>query len=389
MCGRAAQTSVAFTAFESSMQQLLLTSPSSSTQVTPTVISNETVAKTGTDQPNYNMSPGMDAVVFWNDAGSNKIQSGKKVWGLVTRGGTQTSPIPDGMGKHFEGLMFNARSDTLYEKPTFSKLARSGRTCLVALDGYFEWKSELKGRKQPYYVYRKNSENNDITSDYRPYLLIAGLWTTVPTGKEEDPVLDTFSMITTDVCNPLKWLHTRMPVIVWDEKLALDWLLNPSETILKRLEDASIGTPDNYLDWHAVTPDMTSMKFRSEKSIQPLPKMKTVKSFFSSTPTTLTKESIETKSTNLATNTITSTTPNKSTDTSGGKTVRTGSTNSTNFMSSTAITTIDQSPSIEESNRSPKKRSVSAASSPATSNNLKSDKKPKVGTLHSFFKPKT
>jgi hypothetical protein len=62
---------------------------------------------------NFNMSPGMDAFVFWKD---NKevdkhggLRCDKKVWGLVSRGGSQAAPIPEGMGKHFSNLMFNAR----------------------------------------------------------------------------------------------------------------------------------------------------------------------------------------------------------------------------------------------------------------------------------------
>ena len=72
----------------------------------------------------------MDAVVFYKDE-NGKICSDRKVWGLVTKRGTASNPLPLGMGKHFEGLMFNARADTLYQKPTFGRLA----SMMVSLSG--------------------------------------------------------------------------------------------------------------------------------------------------------------------------------------------------------------------------------------------------------------
>lgn len=234
---------------------------------------------------NYNMSPGMDAVVIYMDHPHHQnskprtIKAGRKVWGLVPRGGSKNHPLPTGMSQHFSNLMFNARSDTLYTKPTFSRLAHAGKTCLIAVDGFFEWKEELKGNKQPYFVYRtKKSDDND--NSWKPYLLLAGLWTSVPTGRDDDPTLDTFTILTTEVCKPLSWLHSRMPVCIWDENMAKQWLEKPTEALHRQMEQASHQTPDGVFGWHAVTKEMSSTKFRSKDSIKPLPKVKTVKSYF-------------------------------------------------------------------------------------------------------------
>jgi putative SOS response-associated peptidase YedK len=161
----------------------------------------------------FNMSPGMDAYVFWKDEKTGTIKLERKVWGLIAKPGSAASPLPKGMGKHFNNLMFNARSDTLYERPSYARLAHSGKTCLIAVDGFFEWRKE-GGKKQPYFVYRNKGQSNT-----RPYLLFAGLWTSVATGYTEidDPsTLDSFTILTTDACKPLEWLHTRMPVVIWD-----------------------------------------------------------------------------------------------------------------------------------------------------------------------------
>jgi putative SOS response-associated peptidase YedK len=229
----------------------------------------------------------MDAVVFYKDD-KGGIRADRKIWGLVPRSGTKQSPLATGMNQHFSNLMFNARSDTLYTKPTFSRLAAAGKTCLVALDGFFEWKAVVgnkASKKQPYFVYRKQQQQQMVSEqgknqEQRPYLLLAGLWTSVATGRPEEPTLDTFTMLTADACEPLQWLHSRMPVFVWDETLAMKWLASPSQKVHQQLDEAALRTGPHMLAWHAVTPEMSSTKFRASDSIQALPQMKTVKSFF-------------------------------------------------------------------------------------------------------------
>lgn len=163
-------------------------------------------------------------------------------WGLVNKGGTAQHPLPsdskERMGMHFAGLMYNARTDTLFTKPSFSRLAKQNRACLVALDGYFEWKvSPLaggKGKKQPYFVHKKPVDN-----DKSNYLLMAGLWNRVPTGLSEEPYLDTFTVLTTEACQQISWLHHRMPVCIWDTKLAHKWLNDPSPKTLEEVDQAA------------------------------------------------------------------------------------------------------------------------------------------------------
>ncbi|SQG64191.1 Uncharacterised ACR, COG2135 [Corynebacterium renale] len=91
--------------------------------------------------------------------------------------------------KDMEGPpLFNARAETVAEKPSF-RSAFSARPALIPLDGYYEWKD-----KQPWFVRR---------IDGVP-LLAAGLW---------DTGADTTSatMITTVSTGDLEWLHHRMP----------------------------------------------------------------------------------------------------------------------------------------------------------------------------------
>jgi putative SOS response-associated peptidase YedK len=48
-------------------------------------------------------------------------------------------------------VKFNARSESVTEKPVFSRLLQRQR-CVVLLDGFYEWKADAGGKKQPYYV---------------------------------------------------------------------------------------------------------------------------------------------------------------------------------------------------------------------------------------------
>jgi len=262
------------------------------------------------DEDNYNLSPGMGAVVLWSEkvAGSGggnggdnsgaqrRIASGRKVWGLVTRGGTKRNPLPSkDANRHYQ--VFNARSDTLYAKPTFARLVAHSKTCVLVVDGYYEWKLELK-QKQPYYVYPKVTEGKG--DDGVPYLLLAAVWTSVPTGRTGDDGkeerLDTFAVLTTDATEPMRWLHQRMPLPIWDVELARQWLERPSERLLRTIEEQnevfagggasaavspgmSLTDSAGPLRWHAVTPKMSSIKYRSSDAIKALPRT-TLDSFF-------------------------------------------------------------------------------------------------------------
>ena len=232
---------------------------------------------------NFNLSPGHDAVVFTFNKETGAVEMNRKIWGLVTKGGSQKNPVPKGPSKHFANLMFNARSDTLFSKPTFARLLNERKTCVVAFDGFFEWKTDVlgggKGKKQPYYVFRKDT-SDDTSNQKKSPLLMAGLWASVSTGWEHQPTLDTFTILTTEVCDPLKWLHSRMPVTIWDDLMALQWMKDPSVKVHQQLNTSAHTTPESRLDWHAVSTQMSSTKYRGADSIKALPKLKSVKSFF-------------------------------------------------------------------------------------------------------------
>lgn len=95
--------------------------------------------------------------------------------------------------------MFNARSETVAEKPSF-RAAFAQRRCLVPASGYYEWQARAQG-KQPYFIYPE---------DESP-LAFAGLW---ETRKDDDVRTFTFSILTAAARGDLAAIHHRQPVML-------------------------------------------------------------------------------------------------------------------------------------------------------------------------------
>ena len=103
----------------------------------------------------------------------------------------------------------NARAETIYEKPSFKHAAKS-QHCLVLVDGFYEWQ-EFKGKKYPYYIYKKGGEPFALAGLFEP-------WTDPDTGE----IKKTFTIITCEANSLLAKIHNtkkRMPAIVES-----DWL---------------------------------------------------------------------------------------------------------------------------------------------------------------------
>jgi len=98
----------------------------------------------------------------------------------------------------------NARSETVFEKPSFRDAIMSKR-CLVLVDGFFEWRHENK-KTYPYYI-RLNS--------HAPFAF-AGIWDSWKNPETQEQV-KTYSVITTKANSLVEKIHNvqkRMPVIL-------------------------------------------------------------------------------------------------------------------------------------------------------------------------------
>ena len=137
-------------------------------------------------------------------------------WGLIP---FWTKTIED--AKRIENMTLNARSETLFEKPSFRTPIKKNRI-LIPSTGYFEYHHEDK-ETIPYFIYLKNEEIFSIGG-------ISDTWINKETGEE----IETFSLITTPANKFTGWIHNggknpqRMPFIIpqsFEEK----WV-NPETT---------------------------------------------------------------------------------------------------------------------------------------------------------------
>ncbi len=109
----------------------------------------------------------------------------------------------------------NARSDTVFEKPSFRGPIRY-RRCLVPADGFYEWRL-FRGKKYPYFIYRQD----------RTIFSMAGIWDEW-TDRQTGEILRSYAIVTTDANPLLAKIHNtklRMPLIL-PQELEREWLRN-------------------------------------------------------------------------------------------------------------------------------------------------------------------
>lgn len=92
--------------------------------------------------------------------------------------------------------MINARSETVGEKPAYRDSWARARRCIVPANGFYEWKKEEGGGKQPYFIQHQSDE----------ILCMAGLW-----SKVDGQV--SFTVLTKPADGGIASLHHRMPVM--------------------------------------------------------------------------------------------------------------------------------------------------------------------------------
>lgn len=122
-------------------------------------------------------------------------------WGFVPSWTRQMKP-----GKP----LINARAETVYEKPSFRHAIRR-RRCLIPADGYYEWKGDVPGRKQPFHITRSHGE----------LFAFAGIWEywMSPDGSE----LESAAILTTEPNATIAKIYTRMPCVIKLENFD-EWL---------------------------------------------------------------------------------------------------------------------------------------------------------------------
>ena len=265
--------------------------------------------------PRYNAQPGTPLpCVRASDPTRGEPPDERRVesmtWGLVPSF-TGPGEKPD----HFR--MFNARGETLREKPAFGRLLRR-RRCVALLDGFYEWRREGGAQKQPYYLYlsdgsRDGNENaaaetptekneNGEKNERNKSVLESGstafddsrvapmrcaalydVWRRASsppdateigegsrrgTHESETHSLTTCTLVTVDASQRVAWLHDRMPAVLRSDEEVRAWLAGGGDgddgdskgaSERERPETRLLRPYDaEDLTWHPVTVDVNA-----------------------------------------------------------------------------------------------------------------------------------
>ena len=168
-------------------------------------------------RPDANYSPGQKiaAVIAQppTQAQDSKMRGNRLVafqWGLIPSWSKDPS-----IGRK----MFNARAETVAEKPSFRNAFRKSR-CLILADGFYEFSSEStpqsRGKKTPYFIRLKSGRPFGMAGLYEKWI--------PPSGE----AVATCTIITTNANEVVAPIHDRMPVII-PKEMEARWL-NPAET---------------------------------------------------------------------------------------------------------------------------------------------------------------
>ena len=134
--------------------------------------------------PRYNIAPTTPVLAL----SDNKFELYR--WGLIPSWARDLT-----MGNR----MFNARAETVAEKPSFRN-AYKRRRCLIPANGFYEWRLE-HGRKQPYCCHID-----------RQLFSMAGIWEHWQDAEGNE--IQSCAVLTTEARGTMQELHQRMPVYI-------------------------------------------------------------------------------------------------------------------------------------------------------------------------------
>jgi putative SOS response-associated peptidase YedK len=173
-------------------------------------------------------------------------------WGLVPGFATEVAGVP----------LFNARSETVTQKPAFSG-ALASRRAAVPASGYYEWR-EVDGVKTPQYISLPDGE----------LLLFAALfewWKNPAAQTPAERWLLSSTILTRASTGPLSAIHERMPVFL-DGELLEEWLDPHSEGDIELVELVADGAEEvaQRAQAHQVAAEVGAVQNNSARLILPV-----------------------------------------------------------------------------------------------------------------------
>ena len=182
----------------------------------------------------HNVAPTQTIPVF-TAAGGQGMR-----WGLIPPWSAEVSS---------KYATFNARGESVADKPSFKHAWFKDQRCLIPALGYYEWRTE-SGAKQPYFVHLQDSP-----------MVFAGLFE--PARSESIPASCT--VLTMPSRGILEPLHSRMPVILPLDR-ARDWFAgSPAQADGILHQDHGLA-----LQFYPVSKRVNNVRNDDEELIQPI-----------------------------------------------------------------------------------------------------------------------
>ena len=194
-------------------------------------------------EPRYNVAPTQQAVVVRDSATGRMAQPCR--WGLVP---SWAPNLQRGAS------LINARSETVFTKPTFAALSRTQR-CVIPSSGFYEWRQTPAGKLPTLFTPRKE-----------PILRLAGLWSTW--ADDAGTLTYTFTILTTEANRVMSPFHHRMPVLL-SAKGAAQWLKS-STTDPEALAPLLKPSAENALNLTPVSPRVNNVRNDDRQCWAPL-----------------------------------------------------------------------------------------------------------------------
>ncbi|ONH75474.1 Embryonic stem cell-specific 5-hydroxymethylcytosine-binding protein [Pichia kudriavzevii] len=180
-------------------------------------------------------------------------------WGLIPKWVKTRSDL-----RRKVGSTFNARVENLTSLSTWK--SNVNNRCAVPVLGYYEWTHDKI--KKPYYIKREDGE----------LMFLAGLFSH---GKLDNDTEETgsFTVITDDAPDYLKWLHPRMPIVLQPQDESFQKWIDPAVDIKTALElNKKNHSSREALEWYAV--DRNVGDSRSDDKSYVLPQRNLILNFF-------------------------------------------------------------------------------------------------------------
>ena len=176
-------------------------------------------------------------------------------WGLIPFW-TKRSPDYGSMMR-----TINCRDDSLIENRGMWNTMKQRKRCVVVCQGFYEWLKKGPGGKEkiPYFIKRKDGK----------LMCFAGLWDCVKYEDAEEK-LYTYTIITTDSNQQLRFLHDRMPVILEAGSEAMQTWLDPRRTTWSKELQSLLKPFEGELECYPVSKDVGKVGNNSAEFLVPV-----------------------------------------------------------------------------------------------------------------------